>query len=304
MNHPKLHPAGSTTDSFESNLLQIEHTNKLLANIENKLNNFFHKNTSNPLPSSFPLQEQDVNSQASSEKQPSILSREDFIPKIGNTLLSPIQNSHNRESIQNFISGDGEFNLRNSNNYIKIFDSSKPYESNTSEIYQSTSNIKGYHPTSESHLEITNENQDFSITEHSENRFSLTKDPYNRRRIERIKSSQHELMNERERNLKYWSKDENGKGTDDIDKKYYEKKVQILEERLENSESEVRHLLNVKDNLNNDLIRLKAQLSEAHNRYIEDLSRSLKVQEERLRKEFEQNLKYREEYKLEEIKYI
>jgi len=304
----KLNPTGSTTvDSFEANLIQIEQTNKLLANIENKLNNFFHKNIS--IPSPLPLQERELKDQVFQEQQRSHPNKEDFMQNIGNTMLSPIQNNQNKDSLQNFMSGEGDLNLRNSNNYIKIIDSSKAYESSQSYTDQNTSyNYKARHHTVESNPITTIENQDFTVTDHntSESRHSIGRDPYNRRKIE----SGREFHYDRAQNVngrksaRYWTKDEHDYKMEDIDKKFYEKKIQILEERLESSEKEVYQLLKVKENMNSELIRLKAQLSDSHNRYIEDLSKSLKSQEGRLRKEFEQQFKYREDDKNEHSKYM
>jgi len=302
----KLNPTGSTTvDSFEANLIQIEQTNKLLANIENKLNNFFHKNIS--IPSSLAPQDRDLKDQVYQEQQHSHPSREDFMKNIGNTMLSPIQNNQNKDSLQNFMSGEGELNLKISNNYIKIIDSSKAYETNPSYTEQNSShNYKARNPTLESNPLTTLENQDFTITDHntSESRHSIGRDPYNRRKVESGREFHHEkILGNGRKSARYWTKDEEER-MEDIDKKFYEKKIQLLEERLENSEKEVYHLLKVKESMNSELIRLKAQLSESHNRYIEDLSKSLKGQEERLRREFEQQLKYKEEDKNEHVKYM
>ena len=86
--------------------------------------------------------------------------------------------------------------------------------------------------------------------------------------------------------------------------RYYEKKIKILEERLSNSEKEINNLIKLKGGLNSEVIRLKVQLSESQNRYVDDLNKSLRSQEERLRREFDEHYQYRDNDPHENIKYL
>ena len=127
------------------NFNQIEQTNRLLANIETKLNNFFHKNVA---PSGSPLlipplrriiilelKPTKNNSRLSLKASPH-RGREDFIHDIGNTMLSPIQN---KDSVHHFMSGGEDHPLRPANKYINIVDPSQAYTSNHSHTEGDTS---------------------------------------------------------------------------------------------------------------------------------------------------------------------
>ena len=285
-------PTGSTTvDSFETNLQQIEQTNKLLANIENKLNNFFHKSTN--IPQSQPQDSKDQIYQ--NPNRFPMANREEHLHDIGNTMLSPIQNNLNRESLQDFLSGEGGSQLRVSGNYIKIVDPSKANDSNLNQTdldssYQYNKSRDHHQALPQDIINRAAENQDFTITDHHS---SMESEGF-RKKL----GSGRKVQNERngrkiERYANVHQRDEEEERIGGIDKRFYEKKIEILEERLDNSEKEISNLLKIKGNLNNEIVRLKVQVSESSTRYIEDLTKSLKAQEERLRKEFEQQHKYR-----------
>lgn len=300
MSATKWNPTGSTTvDSFETNLLQIEQTNKLLANIENKLSNFFHKTTNNNVPSQpQPLAVQESKEQIyQNPNRFSMANREEHLHDIGNTMLSPIQNNLNRESLQNFLSGEGESHLRVSGNYIKIVDPSKTHDSQMNQTDLDSS--YQYNKSRDRQPLHTAENQDFTITDHP---YSMESDTYHRRKLG--SGSKHQQQLNSRKSERYAQRHDSEERIGEVDKRFYEKKIEILEERLDNSEKEISNLLKIKGNLNNEIVRLKVQVADSSNRYIEDLTRSLKAQEERLRKEFEQQYKYRDVERENDEKYL
>lgn len=89
-----------------------------------------------------------------------------------------------------------------------------------------------------------------------------------------------------------------------IDRQFYERKIHLLEQRLESSDREINNIVTAKGVLNGEIVRLKAQMAELQGHFVEDLNRSLKAQEERLRREFSEQEKYREEESREKIRYL
>ena len=71
---------------------------------------------------------------------------------------------------------------------------------------------------------------------------------------------------------------------------FYQNKIRIVEERARGSEKESQTLLRLNETLNDEMKRMRTDLINSKNEFLNELSRSLKEQEERLVKEFEKNL--------------
>ena len=257
--------SSNSIDSFEANLKQIEQTNQMLNNIENKLTDFFKSAEE----SSKKLREKNIDDTS--------FRRTGLDYKMGSENRSP----NLYKSVTPYSPGEktNPFTMSELNN--------RPLEANE-----------------EQHKEMTSRSQKSNYQTNTSPSFhnnvpSSKGDAFrsveNRKIGARI-DDQHQDLKPSEFHSNRQTTDHFHSGADLIIERmsrmeeFYQNKIRIVEERAQGSERESQNLLRLNETLNDEMKRMRVDLANSKNEFLLELTRSLREQEERLVREFEKNI--------------